>query len=124
MTRLYVYIRRYWHRYIFGILCTLVTEVLLTIVPRLSGEAINSINHGDYPRLVYLTELMSVVAIATGLARYFSRVVIFNCGRDVEYDLRNDLFAHLYGVDQVFYQRLKTGDLMSRMINDLGSVRM
>jgi ATP-binding cassette subfamily B multidrug efflux pump len=124
MTRLYAYIRRYWHRYIFGILCTIVTAVLLTIVPRLSGEAINSINHGDYPRLVYLTELMSVVAIATGLARYFSRVVIFNCGRDVEYDLRNDLFAHLCGLDQVFYQRLKTGDLMSRMINDLGSVRM
>ncbi len=124
MTRLYTYIRRYWHRYIFGILCTIATAVLLTIIPRLSGEAINSINRGDYSRLAHLTELMSVVAIAMGSARYFSRVVIFNCGRDVEYDLRNDLFAHLSGLDQVFYQRIKTGDLMSRMINDLGSVRM
>jgi ATP-binding cassette subfamily B multidrug efflux pump len=124
MTRLYTYIRRFWHRYIFGILCTIATAVLLTIIPRLSGEAINSINRGDYSRLLHLTELMSVVAIAMGVARYFSRVVIFNCGRDVEYDLRNDLFAHLCGLDQVFYQRLKTGDLMSRMINDLGSVRM
>jgi ATP-binding cassette, subfamily B, multidrug efflux pump len=124
MTRLYTYIRRYWHRYIFGILCTIATAVLLTIIPRLSGEAINSINRGDYSRLLHLTELMAVVAVAMGAARYFSRVVIFNCGRDVEYDLRNDLFAHLCGLDQVFYQRLKTGDLMSRMINDLGSVRM
>ena len=59
-----------------------------------------------------------------GAARWFSRVVIFNCGRDVEYDLRNDLFAHLCNLDQVFYQRIKTGDLMSRMINDLSAVRM
>src|SRR6266851_4061866 len=124
MTRLYAYIRRYWHRYIFGILCTIATAVLLTIIPRLSGEAINAINRGDYPHLVYLTKLMIVVAFAVGTTRWFSRFVIFNCGRDVEYDLRNDLFTHLSGLDQVFYQRLKTGDLMSRMINDLGSVRM
>jgi len=124
MQRLFAYIRRYWLRYIFGILCTIATAVLLTIIPRLSGEATNAINHGDYPRLVALTQLMIVVAIAMGAARWFSRVVIFNCGRDVEYDLRNDLFAHLCNLDQVFYQRIKTGDLMSRMINDLSAVRM
>ncbi len=124
MTRLLGYIRRYWHRYLFGILCTIATAVLLTIIPRLSGEAVNSINRGDYPRLVRLIEIMIVVALAMGVARWFSRFVIFNCGRDIEYDLRNDLFAHLCSLDQVFYQRLKTGDLMSRMINDLGAVRM
>ena len=59
-----------------------------------------------------------------GAARWFSRFVIFNCGRDIEYDLRNDLFAHLCNLDQIFYQRIKTGDLMSRMINDLSAVRM
>ncbi len=124
MARLLTYVRRYWHRYAFGILCTIATAILLTIIPRLSGEAINAINRGDYPRLVYLTKLMIVVALAMGVARWFSRFVIFNCGRDIEYDLRNDLFAHLSDLDQVFYQRIKTGDLMSRMINDLGSVRM
>ena len=124
MQRLFSYIRRYWHRYVFGILCTIATAVLLTVIPRLSGEATNAINRGDYARLVHLTELMIVVAIAMGVARWFSRFVIFNCGRDVEYDLRNDLFTHLCNLDQVFYQRIKTGDLMSRMINDLGAVRM
>jgi len=124
MARLFTYVRRYWHRYTFGIFCTIATAVLLTIIPRLSGEGINAINRGDYPRLAYLTKLMIVVALAMGVARYFSRVIIFNCGRDIEYDLRNDLFTHLCNLDQVFYQRIKTGDLMSRMINDLGSVRM
>jgi ATP-binding cassette, subfamily B, multidrug efflux pump len=124
MQRLFSYIRRYWHRYIFGILCTIATAVLLTVIPRLSGEATNAINRGDYSRLVRLTEEMIAVAIAMGAARWFSRFVIFNCGRNVEYDLRNDLFTHLCNLDQVFYQRIKTGDLMSRMINDLGAVRM
>ena len=124
MARLFTYVRRYWHRYTFGILCTIATAILLTIIPRLSGEAINAINHGDYARLTYLAKWMIAVAFAMGFARWFSRFVIFNCGRDIEYDLRNDLFAHLCGLDQVFYQRLKTGDLMSRMINDLGAVRM
>ena len=124
MARLYTYVRRYRHRYAFGILCTIATAILLTIIPRLSGEAINAINRGEYARLVYLTKWMIAAALAMGVARWFSRFVIFNCGRDIEYDLRNDLFAHLCGLDQVFYQRLKTGDLMSRMINDLGAVRM
>src|SRR5665213_2380893 len=102
MARLYSYIRRYWHRYVFGIVCTIATAVLLTIIPRLSGEATNAIDQRDYPRVLHLTELMIVFAIAMGVARYCSRVVVFNCGRDVEYDLRNDLFAHLSGLDQVF----------------------
>ncbi len=124
MQRLFVYIRRYWHRYIFGIICTIATAVLLTVIPRLSGNAIDAINRGDYPRLDWLIEMMVVAAIGMGVARWFSRFVIFNCGRDIEYNLRKHLFEHLEGLDQVFYQRIKTGDLMSRMINDLGAVRM
>jgi ATP-binding cassette subfamily B protein len=124
MKRLRSYIRRYWHRYSFGIFCTIITATLLTLIPRLSGMAVNSIQHGDYPRLERLTLLMIGAALLMGGARWFSRFVIFNCGRDIEYDLRNDLFAHLEHLGLDFYQRLKTGDLMSRMINDLSNVRM
>ena len=124
MQRLFTYIRRYWHRYLFGILCTIATAVLLTVIPRLSGKATDAINRSDYARLDRLIELMVIAAIGMGVARWFSRFVIFNCGRDIEYNLRKDLFEHLSGLDQVFFQRIKTGDLMSRMINDLGAVRM
>ncbi len=124
MKRLRDYIRRYWARYAFGSACTIATAVLLTFIPRLSGEAVNAITRADYPRLVRLTGEMVAAALLMGVARWFSRFVIFNCGRDVEYNLRNDLFAHLCRLDTNFYQRLKTGDLMSRMINDLGAVRM
>jgi ATP-binding cassette, subfamily B, multidrug efflux pump len=124
MKRLRSYIRRYWPRYSFGIFCTIVTAMLLTLIPRLSGLAINAIQRGNYPRLERIAGLMIGAALMMGVARWFSRFTIFNCGRDVEYDLRNDLFAHLARLGPDFYERLKTGDLMSRMINDLSNVRM
>src|SRR5260221_6985200 len=67
---------------------------------------------------------MIIFALMLGTVRWFSRFVIFNVGRDIEYDLRNDLFEHLDTVGTGLYQRFKTGDLMSRMINDLTAVRM
>ena len=124
MKRLFGYIRRYGPRYAFGGGCTIATAILLTLIPRLSGAAVNAITRGDHRTLVRIAEEMIAAALLMGVARWFSRFVIFNCGRDVEYNLRNDLFAHLCRLDSSFYQRLKTGDLMSRMINDLGAVRM
>ncbi|MBE3604251.1 ATP-binding cassette domain-containing protein, partial [bacterium] len=124
MKRLFGYIRRYWMRYAFGSACTVATAILLTFIPRLSGQAVNAITRGDHSALVRLTEEMIAAALLMGVARWFSRFVIFNCGRDIEYNLRNDLFSHLCRLDSGFYQRIKTGDLMSRMINDLGAVRM
>jgi len=58
------------------------------------------------------------------IVRWFSRFVIFNCGRDIEYNMRNELFTHLTSLGPDFYERHQTGDLMSRMINDLTAVRM
>ena len=50
--------------------------------------------------------------------------MIFNVGRDIEYDLRNDLFAHLERLPLAYYQTQQTGDLMSRLVNDITAVRM
>ena len=58
------------------------------------------------------------------LARWLSRFTIFNTGRDIEYDLRNDLFVHLTHLGADFYDKHKVGDLMSRLVNDLTAVRM
>jgi ATP-binding cassette subfamily B multidrug efflux pump len=65
-----------------------------------------------------------LVTVLQGGLRYYSRILIFNLARDVEYELRNDLFSHLQRLPQSFYLRWRTGDLMSRCVNDLGSVRM
>ena len=57
------------------------------------------------------------------LIRTWSRIFIFDAGRNVEYRLRRDLFAHLTRLDPAFYRRHPTGDVMSRLTNDLGAVR-
>src|ERR1700687_2465115 len=124
MKRLLSYMRRYWLRYAFGIACTFATGTLAMIIPLFLRNAINAIK-GDHMDLVaYYSELMIAFAVILGTVRWFSRFVIFNVGRDIEYDLRNDLFEHLTTLGTDFYQKFKTADLMSRSINDLTAVRM
>lgn len=124
MKRLFGYIRRYRLRYGFGMFCTFATASLAMTIPFLIRDAINAIERGHSERLVPLVEGIALAAVGMGLARWFSRFMLFNCARDIEYDLRKDLYAHLLHLGPNFYQRLRTGDLMSRLINDLTAVRM
>ena len=64
------------------------------------------------------------VALVTGVLRYGMRELLNGLSRRIEYDLRNDLFAHLLRLDAGFFARLRTGDIMARLTNDLGAVRM
>jgi len=124
MKRLFSYARRYRLRYAFGILCTFANATLVTIIPLFIRGAINATDKHRFDLFAHYAELMIVFALMAGIVRWFSRFVIFNVGRDIEYDLRNDLFQHLTTLGADFYQKFKTGDLMSRMINDLTAVRM
>lgn len=116
--------RRYWLRYAFGIACTFATGTIAMIIPLFLRNAINATGADRMDLVAYYAELMIAFAVVLGIVRWFSRFVIFNVGRDIEYDLRNDLFEHLTTLNADFYQHFKTGDLMSRMINDLAAVRM
>ena len=66
---------------------------------------------------------VAVFAVAMGGTRILSRILIFNVGRDVEFDLRNRLLARLQILGSSFLQRMPTGETMSRAINDLAQVR-
>src|SRR5438477_7937898 len=125
MARLWRYVGRYRLRYVGGIACLVGATSLDMMVPRLLGRSLDAIEI-DAGARVLLTYLGLIVAITVlqGLVRTFSRFVIFNVGRDIEYDLRNDLFAHLETLPLAFYQQRHTGDLMSRLVNDVTAVRM
>lgn len=71
-----------------------------------------------------LAALIAAAAAGQAIVRTLSRVFIFNAGRNVEFDLRQDLFGHLLRLDPGFFRRHATGDLMSRLTNDLSAVRM
>jgi len=132
MRRLWAYLARYRARYVFGCLCLIATASLAMAVPVLLKRAVDGIpGSGATPSdatgahtAAWYAAVVIVIAIVQGVVRTFSRFVIFNVGRDVEYDLRNDLFRHLERLPAEFYQVRPTGDLMSRLVNDISAVRM
>jgi ATP-binding cassette, subfamily B, multidrug efflux pump len=125
MRRLYVYMLRYKWRYVFGLVCLLATASVAMIIPYFLKRAVEVIEHDrELNGLRFYVLLIVGLALVQGVARTFSRFTIFNIGRDIEYDLRNDLFAHLEQLPQSYYQKSQTGDLMSRLVNDIGAVRM
>lgn len=125
MSRLWQYLRRYWKRYLVGGLCLLGTATLVMMIPWWTRDVVRIIESGgSLEDVSFYALLIIAAAIAQGVVRTYSRALIFNAGRDVEYDLRNDLFAHLEKLPLSFYQSQRTGDLMSRVINDISAVRV
>jgi ATP-binding cassette subfamily B protein len=134
--------RRLWHYmrlnsrlYLLGILTTLAYAIVFVAFPFVMGSATNAVvayaqAADDAARGVASREIallcaaMVAIALARAGFRYFSRVELFNAAREVEYQIRNDLFAHLQRLPQSFYLKWRTGDLMSRCVNDLTAVRL
>lgn len=125
MQRLWGYLYQYRYRYLRGIACLVVTATLAMWIPLLLKQAVDGIEHGRPTSEISGTLLLVIgVAIVQGLVRSFSRFLIFNAGRDIEYQLRNELFAHLQTLSLSYYQRRPVGDLMSRLVNDVTAVRL
>ena len=125
MRRLWTYLRRYRRRYTVGGACLLATATLAMMVPYLLKRAIDAIGRGEtWQRVAVYAGFIVAIALVQAVVRTFSRALIFNVGRDVEYDLRNDLFAHLQRLPLSYYHQQFTGDLMSRLVNDVTAVRM
>ncbi len=125
MSRLWRYVARYRRRYLTGIGCLLATTSLVMAVPWLNKRAVDAIAAGAGAGVLgWYLGLIVAIALVQAVVRTMSRAIIFNAGRDVEYDLRNDLFAHLERLPLAFYHQRQTGDLMSRLVNDVTAVRL
>jgi ATP-binding cassette subfamily B protein len=108
---------------VWGVVMLLITNAAFLGVPYFMGRAIQALQDGrtdDVPRLVML---LIVFAVATAVSRIASRVWIFNAARASEYDLRSDLFGHLMTLSPAYYRDHPTGDVMSRLTNDVQTVR-
>src|SRR5206468_818336 len=103
----------------------IVTASFAMAIPYLLKRSIDAVSAGAATSVVGNYALAMVAcAIVQAVVRTLSRTLIFNVGRDIEYDLRNDLFAHLQRLPLSYYQQQHTGDLMSRLVNDVTAVRM
>lgn len=129
MNRLFVYMKRYPLRYAAGSASLFCTATLVMAIPVLTQRAVDTIRDlhggsGDFSTVAGYALVIAVVALLQAMVRTVSRVMIFNAGRDIEYDIRNDLFDQLQRLPQSWYQHQRTGDLMSRLVNDIGAVRL
>ena len=117
------YMLRYRWRYSAGLTALLFRGALATALPYLLGLSIDALADGETSAAQRLAVLILVVAACKGIAQYAMRWILITISRDIEYDLRNDLTAHLVRLDRRFYERYRTGDLMARATNDLAQVR-
>ena len=119
------YLWRYRLQGLLGFGALAMKVVLHASLPLLMRAAIDALTGGKGMRPVALFAGAMVAAAALkGLFQYWMRVVLIGLSRDIEYDLRNDIFKHLTGLSWDFYAGFRTGDIMARATNDLNAVRM
>lgn len=120
------FLRRYVWQYVGGLLCLLTVDFLELYIPQLTGEITDGLTAEDLTGKMLLTDVVLIIVIASvvALMRFGWRVLMFGASRRVERDLREDLYAHLTGLSDRFFQTHKTGDLMAYFTNDMDAIRM
>ena len=125
LSTLWPYLRRYRGGLSLGIGALLLKDALAAALPIVIRNGVDSLTRGFQIRVVLqLAGLLVGLSMVKGVFQYWMRVIIIGISRDIEYDLRNDLFGHLVELSQDFYSRYRTGDIMARSTNDLNAVRM
>jgi ATP-binding cassette subfamily B protein len=123
--RLLRYVARHPVYYGIWVAVTLAYTAGFVAVGRLVGWAVESVAKGmPHAEVGRRTLWLVGVVAATALVRFYSRTLVFNAAREIEYELRNDLYAQLLRLPQSFYGRWRTGDIMSRCVNDTNAVRL
>jgi ATP-binding cassette subfamily B protein len=119
------YMRRYRWGYLWGTLSCICTNGIWVLFPQVIQRAIDEMGHGAArSRILLFAGLLVAISLVKGVFLYSQRWILIGISRDIEFDLRNDLFRKLETQDSGFYQRYRTGDIMARLTNDLNAVRM
>lgn len=117
------YLKPYRKSLALGVAMLLLTNVFYLGVPETLGMAVDALGVKTPGYILELVGFMVVFALLTAVTRIASRILIFNSGRAAEYDLRSDLFGHLMTLSPAYYREHPTGDVMSRLTNDVQTVR-
>jgi ATP-binding cassette, subfamily B, multidrug efflux pump len=122
---LFPYLRKYRGSYFIGTICVFINNGVWILFPLVLRHAVDGLQAGVTREklLTYSLELMGVAAIK-GIFQFLTRWIVIGISREIEFDLRNDLFRHLESLSYSYYQRTRTGDIMARATNDLNAVRM
>jgi ATP-binding cassette subfamily B multidrug efflux pump len=120
------YLKRYRRGYVWGALATVMNNAIWIFFPWIIGVAMDDLQrHGvNRQKILYYASILVAIALAKALFLFLTRWILIGISRDIEFDLRNDLFLQLEKQAPEYYQQRRTGDIMARMTNDLSAVRM
>ncbi len=122
---LWPYMQRYRRGLALGVGSLILKDLAHAAIPLVIGVAIDALTARRPFSAIFLFALLLIaLAAVRGIFQFWMRVILIGISRDIEYDLRNDLFAHLVSLSADFYARQRTGDIMARATNDLNAVRM
>ena len=128
------YFIKYKYRFLFGIVITIVAQIFALYTPELVGKSISLIEaflkSKNKDAIVLKNELfknITLIVLCTliaGFLTFLMRQSLIVMSRFVEFDLKNEIFNHYQNLSQNFYKKNRTGDLMNRISEDVGKVRM
>jgi ATP-binding cassette subfamily B multidrug efflux pump len=120
------YLKKYHRSYVWGGMFVLFMNAAWVLVPPIVGRAIDDMRQAGISlhKIGMLALVLLLVSGTKAIFQFLIRWILIGVSREVEFDLRNDLFKHLEGLSHSFYQRTRTGDIMAKATNDLNAVRM
>ena len=122
---LWPYLSRYKRSLALGLGALTLKDLLAAALPIVMRKGIDSLTQGfQMETVLWLAAALVGISALKGLFQFWMRVIIIGISRDIEYELRNDLFCRLISLSSDFYARFRTGDIMARSTNDLNAVRM
>jgi ATP-binding cassette, subfamily B, multidrug efflux pump len=119
------YLKRYKRGLFWGGVSVVLSNAIWILFPQVLRIAIDDLNHGvTQQKILRYAGLLVAVSLAKGVFLFLTRWILIGISRDIEFDLRNDLFRQLERQSAGYYAEHRTGDIMARMTNDLNAVRM
>jgi len=124
LSPLFPYLRRYWRSYVWGGLSLLVYNACKALIALIIGRSIDDMRLGlSAGKIEHYAFLLMGIAGVSAVFLYLMRQILIGASREIEFDIRNDLFQRLEAQQPSFFQRHRTGDIMARSTNDLNAVR-
>lgn len=120
----YSFLKKHNKSMALGLVLVTVISVLAIVKPIVSGSIVDDvITAGDYSLLPGLIALLILITILRGVLRYWSQVIFETCSQDVLYSMRDTVYRKLLQEDFNFYNKKRTGDLLSRQTGDMDAIR-
>jgi ATP-binding cassette subfamily B multidrug efflux pump len=122
---LFPYLKKYRNSFAVGLICVFFNNGVWILFPLVLRRAVDDLRLGvNHQKLLTYSLMLLAVAAIKGIFQFLTRWIMIGISREIEFDLRNDLFHHLESLSYSYYQRTRTGDIMARATNDLNAVRM